>query len=120
MLRSRKETFRKLFLSVPLPFSKWLYAIARIAIIRDGHQPYFDMVFQEVQTKKLKGDYLEFGVFQGNSFILAANLAERHGLKAMRFLAFDLPCLKLRSLMKVNRMAAIGIVGAVHLICRVF
>jgi O-methyltransferase len=89
MLRSRKETFRKLFLSVPLPFSKWIYDIARIALIPDGHQRYFAMAFQEVQTKTVKGDYLEFGVFQGNSFILAAKLAERHGLKAMRFFAFD-------------------------------
>jgi hypothetical protein len=89
ILRSRKETFRKLFLRVPLPFSKWLYAIARIALIPDGHEPYFDMAFREVQTRKLKGDYLEFGVFQGNSFILSVNLAERHALKAMRFFAFD-------------------------------
>ena len=89
MLRSTKEMLRKLFLSIPLPFSKWLYAVARSTLFRDPHQPYFDMAFQEVKIKKLKGHYLEFGVFQGNSFILAAKLAERHGLKTMRFFAFD-------------------------------
>jgi len=35
------------------------------------------------------GDYLEFGVDQGKSFLAAYRMAERHGLAKMRFYAFD-------------------------------
>ena len=76
-------------MTIPLPFSKWLYAFARNNVFRDPHQPYFDMAFQKVQSMQIDGDYLEFGVYQGTSFILAARMAEKHSLNAMRYFAFD-------------------------------
>jgi O-methyltransferase len=86
---SKKEALRKTFITIPLPFSKWLYAFARSSVFPNTHQPYFDMAFQRVKSMQLDGDYLEFGVYQGISFILAASMAEKNGLKIMRYFAFD-------------------------------
>jgi O-methyltransferase len=86
---NKKEAFRRLFVSVPLPFSKWLYAFARNSVLRDAAQPYFDMAFQTIRSMQLRGDYLEFGVYAGTSFILAASSAAKHGLGTMRYFAFD-------------------------------
>jgi len=85
----KKELFRKVFVSIPLPFSKWLYSFARNNLFRDSRKPYFENAFQSVKNKGPNGDYLEFGVFAGTSFILAANCAARYGLREMRFFAFD-------------------------------
>jgi hypothetical protein len=38
---------------------------------------------------QVEGDYLEFGVSWGNTFIAAFRNAQRFGLKEMRFFAFD-------------------------------
>lgn len=38
---------------------------------------------------ELEGDYLEFGVYCGTRFSSAFHLAQRNGLSAMRFYAFD-------------------------------
>ena len=86
---SRKEAFRQIFMSIPLPFSKWLYAFARNNLFPDGRQTYFDMAFQKVRSMQIEGDYLEFGVWYGNSFILAASLAEKYRTKRMRLFGFD-------------------------------
>jgi len=37
----------------------------------------------------IEGDYLEFGVWEGNSFSIACKTAKEYGLKGMRFYAFD-------------------------------
>lgn len=42
-----------------------------------------------VANCKIDGDYLEFGVFRGGHFLAAIKLAEKCGLKRMRFFAFD-------------------------------
>lgn len=42
-----------------------------------------------VEQSTLEGDYFEFGVFEGHSFVIAYSLAERYRLQAMRFHAFD-------------------------------
>ncbi len=47
------------------------------------------MAFKKARSLQIEGDYLEFGVFQGNSFILAARLAEKYGMNKMRYFAFD-------------------------------
>jgi hypothetical protein len=44
---------------------------------------------QFVFMSQLEGDYLEFGVFEGKSFIAAYHLAQTACLEAMRFYAFD-------------------------------
>ena len=42
-----------------------------------------------VRFSKMEGDYLEFGVYVGKSFVSAYHLAQHQGLKDMRFYAFD-------------------------------
>jgi O-methyltransferase len=84
-----KEMLLKTFASMPLPLSKWLYGFARNSIFPDERLPYWKKAFEKVREMRLSGDYLEFGVYRGTSFILAASLAARNGLDAMRFFAFD-------------------------------
>jgi O-methyltransferase len=52
----------------------------------DKRHPYFKKVFDYVREHDVPGDYLEFGVFRGQSFIMAYQLG--HDLD-MRFFAFD-------------------------------
>jgi len=42
-----------------------------------------------VAHSDLTGDYLEFGVFKGSTFIAAYNFAQKRKLELMRFYAFD-------------------------------
>lgn len=42
-----------------------------------------------LQDAKIEGDYLEFGVWMGNSFVPAYHYAQFYGHKRMRFYAFD-------------------------------
>lgn len=55
----------------------------------DGKEEGMRMAFHRVASSGPKGDYLEFGVYRGRSFILAYDYARRHGLSDMDFLAFD-------------------------------
>lgn len=85
----KKDILRQFFVSIPLPLSKWLYEFARKNVVPDDRRAYFDKAFQSVRNTQLRGDYLEFGVYGGSSFILAASLATKYGLNAMRYFAFD-------------------------------
>lgn len=42
-----------------------------------------------IKSCHLKGDYMEFGVFQGRTFSAACHLARERALKEMQFWAFD-------------------------------
>jgi len=42
-----------------------------------------------ITYSRIGGDYLEFGVYKGNSFAAAYHLAQKHGLREMKFYAFD-------------------------------
>lgn len=42
-----------------------------------------------ISHSNIKGDYLEFGVYKGNTFIAAYNFAQKMALRLMRFYAFD-------------------------------
>ncbi len=46
-------------------------------------------VMQFVSMNRVAGDYLEFGVFEGDNFAASYHLAQSFGLKSMRFYAFD-------------------------------
>ncbi len=55
----------------------------------DARWPQMEQVFSSVSANEVKGDYLEFGVYYGQSFLMAFKLAEKYGLRDMRFFAFD-------------------------------
>jgi len=78
-----------LYLRLPLPISAYVYSIARNTLFRDARRPYFETIFENVSSAKLEGDYLEFGVFRGTSFIMASKLAQTYNMPAMRLFAFD-------------------------------
>jgi len=81
--------FSKLYMKLPLPFSKWIYAFIKKYVFEDSRSIYFDLVFKQIKSRRINGDYLEFGVYKGSSFILAYKAAKKYGLNNMRFFAFD-------------------------------
>jgi hypothetical protein len=48
-----------------------------------------DMAMEFVQKSGLEGDYLEFGVFEGDMFSFSFHMAKRYSRDQMRFYAFD-------------------------------
>lgn len=55
-----------------------------------GKWTILNKVMRSIRSWKLPaGDYLEFGVYQGRSFIHAYNLSNRYGHSQMNFYAFD-------------------------------
>jgi O-methyltransferase len=54
-----------------------------------GEPIFYAEIMKYVEFNRLQGDYVEFGVYQGASFISAYNAASRLHLSRMRFFAFD-------------------------------
>ncbi len=79
----------KLFLSLPLPLSRWAYRLVRSTIKPDKREALFEQAFREATRDDRTGDYLEFGVFRGSSFISSYYASRKLGLKDVRFFAFD-------------------------------
>jgi O-methyltransferase len=48
-----------------------------------------DRAFEHVRADGIAGDYLEFGVFKGASLLHAQTVADKLGLRGMRFIGFD-------------------------------
>lgn len=46
-------------------------------------------IFEYLKNAIIEGDYLEFGVANGNSFVIAYHTAQEFNLKSMKFYAFD-------------------------------
>jgi O-methyltransferase len=84
-----KNIFWRIFFMSPQPLAKHLYLLGRTLFIADGRDGYFAYAFEMVRRQKVQGDYLEFGVYKGDSFITAMKLADRYKLLNMRFFAFD-------------------------------
>ena len=49
----------------------------------------FRLTMKYIVSNKIEGDYLEFGVYQGESFTTAYRFAKIFGLTKMKFIAFD-------------------------------
>lgn len=54
-----------------------------------GEQIFYAEIMKYVEFNRLEGDYTEFGVYKGASFISSYNAAARLHLPQMRFFAFD-------------------------------
>lgn len=76
--------FESLLLDLPFLAQMRLASSKSLAFLRAWHY---------LKRAKIEGDYLEFGVWQGRSFILALKAARKffdpHGRPAPRFFAFD-------------------------------
>jgi hypothetical protein len=55
----------------------------------DPRVAHFDKAFESLSNSGSHGDYLEFGVYRGASFIMASQLAGKYQQESMRFFAFD-------------------------------
>lgn len=58
-------------------------------VVRAPEEKMSELCMQWAFVHKIEGDYLEFGVFWGRSFIRAYHLAQLYRLPHMRFYAFD-------------------------------
>ena len=79
----------KIFLSIPLPFSKWVFDISRSFLFNDKRNAGFRKAVSLVKENNIKGDYLEFGVYKGSSLIQFNNLFKEFSLNDVRMFAFD-------------------------------
>ncbi len=84
-----KEPLRNLYFCLPTFISAPCYALVRSLFIPDRRREHFENVFDAAAKAGVHGDYLEFGVYQGSSFIMANRLARKRGMNNMRFFAFD-------------------------------
>lgn len=50
---------------------------------------FFFKAWNYLRSQKIEGDYLEFGVYQGKSFIKSVSNAQRHHFPSTEFYAFD-------------------------------
>ncbi len=73
---------------LPIALSSYFYSAFGTELY-DPRQPYFVKAFAHVATIGLKGDYLEFGVSEGHSLIMAHQAAKICQLKGMRLFGFD-------------------------------
>src|ERR1043165_5893392 len=69
-------------------FAPWFMQY-RKAFLYTQREEFIKQTMEYIATTKLEGDYLEFGVFEGRSFVAAHHLAQRNNLKGMKFYAFD-------------------------------
>ena len=82
-----REILWRAYSWAPYPVSKLLLGIGRSRFLfPENRLPYFHQVFEHVRENQVPGDYLEFGVYRGQSFIMAYQLGRN---LAMRFYAFD-------------------------------
>ncbi len=71
-------------------YNKTFLALSEL-IKFDERENFLEMVMDYARSSRLSGDYLEFGVFQGHTFISSFHFANSQGknLSNMRFFAFD-------------------------------
>ena len=84
-----KRILLNTFLHLPYPISSFVYRLGARMLYKDEREPYLEEIFADVVDSDVQGDYLEFGVFRGRSFILATQLASKYSMDQMRFFAFD-------------------------------
>ena len=78
-----------MFLALPTFISRPFYNLARRWIFKDERDVTWGKVFDHVTASRVKGDYLEFGVFRGTSFVSAFKHARERRVTDMRFFAYD-------------------------------
>ena len=84
-----KDSLLETLLKLPRPISTLAYRGFRKFVKPDPRRPYFDKAFSTISTQSTPGDYLEFGVYRGSSFVTAYYSAKSFAMSDMRFFAFD-------------------------------
>jgi len=78
-----------MFLMLPTFITSIIYRIVRSRWVVDPRKDSFAQIFATLASSGVEGDYLEFGVYRGSSFIQAYYMAKKYDLSRMRFFAFD-------------------------------
>ncbi|OLC53552.1 MAG: hypothetical protein AUH85_14020 [Chloroflexi bacterium 13_1_40CM_4_68_4] len=76
----------QLLLPISAPLARHLKTMA---VLANEDARMLEMAFELVHNNHVEGDYLEFGVYRGRSFIEAWKAAGRYDARDMRFYAFD-------------------------------
>lgn len=76
----------KLLLPLTLPFARQLKTRSLLSY-EDARM--LETAFELVYNNGVRGDYLEFGVYEGRSFLEAWDAANRYLMRDMHFYAFD-------------------------------
>jgi hypothetical protein len=68
---------------------RWRASIPLLPALFTEKEQMLNLAMQYVAFNRIAGDYLEFGCYEGNSFIAAYHFARVQALDEMRFYAFD-------------------------------
>ena len=80
---------KRKFLLNPLRRSRYYYGLHDL-FAKSDQEEIIDYAMHFAAAHQLEGDYLEFGVFEGDGFIKAFHLSKRYAhINKMRFYAFD-------------------------------
>jgi O-methyltransferase len=71
-----------------LRFASWFVEL-RKPFIYTPREEFIKETMEYIGITGVEGDYLEFGVFQGRTFVPAYHFAQRNNLRSMRFYGFD-------------------------------
>lgn len=88
ILHSLLAPLRALLLHPSIRYSDWYYQFEGIW----RYYPREEMLktaLRYIKLSQIQGDYLEFGIFRGETLAAAFHLAKRNGLEAMRLRGFD-------------------------------
>lgn len=88
-MSQKRDLLMDVILACPYPLSRWMYSLGRRTVRKNNRQALFDKAFETAMSRQVEGDYLEFGVYRGTSFISAYDAARQRGFDEMRFFAFD-------------------------------
>ncbi len=88
LLRAILLPVYRLFLLSPLRYSGYFLALQNL-FIYSPREVMLKTAMEYVAFSQLEGDYLEFGVYEGGTFVTAFHFAQRNKLDAMKFYAFD-------------------------------
>jgi len=69
-------------------FASWFIEL-RKPFIYTPREEFIKEAMEYIAITRLEGDYMEFGVFQGRTFVPAYHFAQRNKLSSMRFFGFD-------------------------------
>lgn len=88
-----KQTLKRLFFKIrlkPFRFSSYFYYLNEFFSYSD-REKFLWKVFDYARSNNLEGDYLEFGLYVGSTFIAAHHFSKLMGknLSNMRFIGFD-------------------------------
>ncbi|EKE14098.1 MAG: methyltransferase [uncultured bacterium] len=78
----------RLFLRPSIRYSG-LFSLFQNILSYSPREKILKISMQFASASKLEGDYLEFGVFEGYTFVSAYHFAQKQRLKSMKFYAFD-------------------------------